>query len=337
MSTPMIQIDQLTKEFAGVLAVDNVSFAVSEGAIYGLLGPTGAGKTTVIQLLLGLITPTSGSAQVLGYNVLTDAAAIRGHTGALMSEIGLYEQLSAEYNLDFYGRIWHVPAADRKVRIRELLTYFDLWERRTELVHSWSQPMKVRLGLARMLLHRPSLVFVDAPTAGLEPDAVGGLYADLVRLARNEGLTVLMTSDNPAEAGMICHRLGVLSEGRLVVEGEPADLCEACHQVQLEIVGGGFSADMIALVQRRRDVVRVLEDVGRLWVYLKPESHSAPVLNLLVESGAEIEEVHRNQVTLDTLYHSLFERRRRCSRIRCLMFGRSCAKSGWNGLLVTAM
>ncbi len=147
MTEIAIRTENITRDFETVRAVDDLSLEVPSGIIFGFLGPNGAGKTTTINLLLGLLEPTSGRAEVLGFDTRTQANEIRTHTGALLEHNGLYEQLSAEDNLEFYGRIWRMTATERQARIKELLTHMGVWERRKERVGTWSKGMKQKLAL----------------------------------------------------------------------------------------------------------------------------------------------------------------------------------------------
>jgi ABC-2 type transport system ATP-binding protein len=156
----------LTRQFGSVRAssiraLDDLTLEVPAGSVFGFLGPNGAGKTTTIRLLLGLIEPTSGSAEVLGFDTRTQGAEIRARSGALLEHSGLYERLSAEDNLRFYGRVARMPKPELDQRIQELLTHLGLWDRRKEAVVKWSRGMKQKLAIARPLLHRPGLVFLD--------------------------------------------------------------------------------------------------------------------------------------------------------------------------------
>ena len=171
MSMYAIQTRDLTRAFGEVRAVDGISFEVPAGSVFGFLGPNGSGKTTTIRLLLGLLKPTSGSASVLGFDTQTQADEIRLNCGALLEHTGLYERMSAEDNLEFYGRVWRIPATERKERIKNLLESLELWDRRKDNVVQWSRGMKQKLAVARVLLHRPKLIFLDEPTAGLDPVA----------------------------------------------------------------------------------------------------------------------------------------------------------------------
>ena len=188
MENYAIETENLTRTFGTICAVDEVTFSVDRGTVFGFLGPNGSGKTTTIRLLLGLLEPNDGRALVLGCNTVHQADEIRQQSGALLEHTGLYERLTAEDNLEFYARVWRLTTAERKARIQELLTSIGLWERRKELVSGWSRGMRQKLALARVLLHRPRLVFLDEPTSGLDPVSAAALRQDLERMARQEGL-----------------------------------------------------------------------------------------------------------------------------------------------------
>ncbi|HEX9507492.1 MAG TPA: ABC transporter ATP-binding protein, partial [Myxococcales bacterium] len=179
MPAAVLEVSELVKRFGQLIALDHVSLAIRPGEIFALLGPNGAGKTTTIQLLLGLLEPSHGKASVLGFDTRTQADNIRERTGTLLEFSGLYERMSAEDNLDFYGRIYQMSASERRARIKELLTHLDLWDRRGERAGTWSRGMKQKLAVARALFHRPSLIFLDEPTAGLDPVAAAALNNDL--------------------------------------------------------------------------------------------------------------------------------------------------------------
>jgi ABC-2 type transport system ATP-binding protein len=234
MNQIAIRTRGLTRQFASVRALDDLSIEVPAGVVFGFLGPNGAGKTTTIRLLLSLIEPSSGSAEVLGFDTRTEGHEIRARCGALLEHSGLYERLSAEDNLRFYGRVARMPSGDLEKRIEELLTHMDLWDRRKEAVVKWSRGMKQKLAIARAVLHRPSLVFLDEPTAGLDPVAAASLRKDLAGLASQQGVTIFVTTHNMTEAEKLCNLVAVIRQGKLLALGNPAELRASGGQESLE-------------------------------------------------------------------------------------------------------
>jgi len=307
MNEIAIRTEDLTRDFSTVRAVDSLTIEVEAGTIFGFLGPNAAGKTTTIRLLLGLLEPTSGRAEVLGFDTRTQADEIRSRAGALLEHSGLYERLSAEDNLEFYGRVWHLPAAERQARIKELLTHLDLWERRKESVVTWSRGMKQKLAVARALLHRPSLIFMDEPTAGLDPVAAVALREDLMALATRENVTVFLTTHNLAEAEKLCGKVGVIRQGKLLAVGHPDELRARSGAPHVEIVGHGFSETVLALLRARPEVVAADLQNKRLLIGLRGEVDVAPLVRLIVSAGGEVEEVHKGKATLEEVFLTLME------------------------------
>lgn len=306
MNTFAIRTQQLTRTFGPVRAVDQLTLEVRQGEIFGFLGPNGSGKTTTIRLLLGLLQPDAGQIEVLGWPVPQHAAEVRERTGALLEHAGLYERLSAADNLDYYGRIWRMPAAERNQRIHELLASLGLWERRNELVKTWSRGMKQKLAIARALLHRPQLIFLDEPTAGLDPIAAASLRDDLRMLVEREGVTVFLTTHNLAEAEKLCHRVGIIRQGRLLAQGSLAELRrhDALH---LEIIGRAFTPHVVTALQSQPAVKRVEANGAHLLIELAAASDPAPLVKLVVEHGGQIEEVRRSNASLEEVFLTLME------------------------------
>jgi ABC-2 type transport system ATP-binding protein len=234
MSQIAIRATGLTREFSSVRALDDLTIEVPAGVVFGFLGPNGAGKTTTIRLLLNLIEPTRGSAEVLGFDTCTQGHEIRARSGALLEHSGLYERLSAEDNLRFYGRVARMTGRDVEHRIQELLTQMGLWDRRKEAVVKWSRGMKQKLAVARAVLHRPDLVFLDEPTAGLDPVAASSLRKDLAALVSQQGATIFLTTHNMAEAEKLCNLVAVIRQGRLLAVGNPSELRARAGQGSLE-------------------------------------------------------------------------------------------------------
>lgn len=302
-----IRTDSLTREFGSVRALDGLSLDVPAGIVFGFLGPNGSGKTTTIRLLLGLIDPTSGSATVLGLDSRSQADAVRARCGALLENVGLYERLTANDNLDLYGRIWQVDPVERRSRIRTLLTHVGLWERRNEVVARWSRGMKQKLAIARALLHRPALVFLDEPTAGLDAVAASALRTDLATLARQEGVTVFLTTHNLAEAEALCAQVAIISNGRLLRVGSPDELRSRAGPTRLDVVGRGFSKELEAQLRARRDVARVEVIDGQLRIDLVGAADVAPLISVITASGAQVEEARKDRATLEQAFIDLVE------------------------------
>jgi ABC-2 type transport system ATP-binding protein len=307
MAQVAIRTVDLTRDFGAVRAVDSVTLEVPAGIIFGFLGANGAGKTTMIHLLLGLLDPTAGHAEVLGFDPCTQGGQVRAQAGALLEFSGLYERLSAEDNLDFYGRVYHMAAADRQARIKELLTHLDLYDRRRERVGTWSRGMKQKLAIARVLLHRPKLIVLDEPTAGLDPVAAAALRDDLESLVHREGATVFLNTHNLPEAERLCQQVGVIRQGKLLATGSPDALRRQSGRPQAEILGEGFTPEVLTLLRARPDVEQAERQNGRLVITLRGETRLAPIVAALVGAGAGIEEVRRGQASLEDVFLSLME------------------------------
>jgi ABC-2 type transport system ATP-binding protein len=306
MSYNAIQTTNLSKHFNTIKAVENLSLEIPKGSVFGFLGPNGAGKTTTIRLLLGLLEPTAGEGKVLDLDIRTQANEIRQICGALLEHHGLYERLSAFDNLEYYGRIWHIPSVERRKRIQNLLERLGLWERRQEAVLDWSRGMKQKLAVARALLHQPRLVFLDEPTSGLDPVAAASLRDDLALLAEQEGVTVFLTTHNLVEAEKLCHQVGVIREGRLLAVGNPDELRKQGGSPEVEIRGTGFSEAVLEALRARPEVQSVSLRNGALFLKWSGET-TAPLVSLLVSGGAQVEEVRRDKASLEDIFITLME------------------------------
>jgi ABC-2 type transport system ATP-binding protein len=303
MTAPVaIRARGLRKQFGDLVAVDNLSLDVPAGTIFGFLGPNGAGKTTTIRLLLGLLEPTAGRAEVAGMDVAQRGTDVRRRVGVLLEYSGLYERLSAYDNLEFYARLWRIPLAARRARIDELLQHFGLADRRGDVVGSWSRGMRQKLGLARSLLHEPDVLFLDEPTAGLDPVAAVALREDLERLTHEEDRTVFLTTHNLDEAQRLCEGLAVIDRGRVLATGDPESLRAGQGRPGLVVTGSGLADDVQARLRARPEVASVHGGDHRLEIELHEASSSAPLVRLLVEGGAAIEEVQKTTPTLEEAF-----------------------------------
>ncbi len=304
---PAIVVDGLGRRFGPVTAVADLTFEVPPGVVFGFLGPNGAGKTTTISLLLGLLEPTAGRVEVLGLDPVADGDAVRARTGALLEHPGIYEHLTAWENLEFYARVWRLPEAERRTRIAELLDGMGLLERRDEKAGGWSRGMQQRLALARALLHRPALLFLDEPTAGLDVMTATVVRRDLVDLAAAGGTTIFLTTHNMLEAERTCSLVAVIRRGRLLALGSPDELRATAGGTRLEILGHGFDGAPLDRLRRHPDVAEVQRVDGRLVLDLRNDGTSGDLVRLLVESGADVEEVHRERASLEEVFVTLME------------------------------
>jgi ABC-2 type transport system ATP-binding protein len=243
----------------------------------------------------------------MGFDTRSQGAEIRTKSGALLEFSGLYERLSAEDNLDLYGRIYNMPAPERKARAKELLTHLDLWDRRKEKVSKWSRGMKQKLAVARALFHHPPLVFLDEPTAGLDPVAAATLHADLTSLVSREGVTVFLNTHNLAEAEKLCAQVGVIRNGKLITMGSPDDLRLRKGGNRVEIIGDGFNERTLTLLDARPEVGKAEIQNQRLLIELRGESKIGPLVTLIVQSGGEVEEIRRTGASLEDLFLTLMK------------------------------
>ncbi|HEY6072849.1 MAG TPA: ABC transporter ATP-binding protein, partial [Anaerolineales bacterium] len=224
MTSPVIEITGLSRRFGEIQAVDQLSLEVQAGEIFGFLGHNGAGKTTTVRLLNGVLEPTAGTARVLGLDPQIQGPALRLHTGVLTETPSLDERLTARDNLTLYADLYSIPRVSVPGRVDSLLAEFELEDRAREKVAGYSKGMKQRLALARALLHQPELLFLDEPTASLDPLAARHVNTLVETLARREGSTVFICTHNLVEAQKLCDRVAVMEHGHLVALGTPAEL-----------------------------------------------------------------------------------------------------------------
>jgi ABC-2 type transport system ATP-binding protein len=218
--------------------------------------------------------------------------------------------MSAEDNLEFYGRAFLLPATERSRRIQELLVEMSLWERRKDLAGNWSRGMKQKLALARAILHRPRLVLLDEPTAGLDVQAAVALRERLSLLAEQEGVTVFLTTHNMAEAEKLCTQIAVIRQGRLVALGTPDELRAKTGKHQVVISGGGFTEHALQLLRQRPEVESVEQKDQHLVLHMRLEPDIPSLVGFLASEGVQVTEVHQGKATLEETYLQLMEEER---------------------------
>ena len=220
---PAIEVNSVSRQFGSLLAVDDLSFQVNQGEIFGLLGPNGAGKTTTINLILGLLSAHRGEISVLGFDIKTQTRQVYHQVGYVPQETNLYLDLSAEDNLWHHAALYCQKLNEANKKLEELLKFTNLWERRKDPVRTYSGGMKRRLALARALLHDPQVIFFDEPTQGVD---VQGRYAlwDHIQEQRSEGKTFVISTNNMVEAESLCDRLLIIDHGKAIALDSPQDL-----------------------------------------------------------------------------------------------------------------
>ena len=295
----MIQTEELTKRFGDTLAVDRLSFQVNEGEVFGFLGPNGAGKTTTVRLLNSLISPTAGSAVVNGFQVGKADKEIRRSVGILTETPGMYDNLSAEYNLRIFANLYEVK--DVSGQVEKYLRMLGLWDRRFDEAGTFSKGMKQKLAIARALLHEPRILFLDEPTSALDPEA-SHLVREFIEELRKAGRTIFLCTHNLDEADRLCDRIGVFKTHLLVID-TPANLRSQLfgrkivfHLRQAE---DGIATDIRSLPFVKD--AKVIDN--KLIVTLDdPESRNPDIVRKLVGAGIDIQFVGELRHSLEDVY-----------------------------------
>jgi ABC-2 type transport system ATP-binding protein len=309
MSTPIIQISSLSRRFDKKNAVEHLTLDVQVGEIFGFLGHNGAGKTTTVRMLNGVLEPTSGQACVLGLDPQTEGPTVRAQTGVLTETPSLDERLTARDNLSIYADLYNVPRAEVPGRVNSLLTEFELADRANEKVGEYSKGMKQRLALARALLHRPAVLFLDEPTAALDPVAARHVHALVENLARREGCTVFLCTHNLMEAQKLCDRVAVMEHGRLVALGTPSDLTRQYVKrldVDLEVDPVQMELALQTLQEFPQLVIRPPRREKELLSLTLAGRESIPeLLFILAQKGLRVYRLAPQEANLEEVYFAL--------------------------------
>jgi ABC-2 type transport system ATP-binding protein len=276
---PIITAQNLTRKFKSLTAVDNVSFAVEEGEVFGFLGPNGAGKTTTINILCTLLAPSSGAAGIAGFDCVRQPDAVRNAIGIIFQDTTLDAGLTAYENLKFHAYLYNLDRALTEKRIDEMLSVVELTGRKNDPIKNFSGGMKRRLEIARGLLHYPRVLFLDEPTLGLDPQTRNTIWQFIAELRKRERITVFMTTHYMEEAEH-CDRIAIIDHGRIIAEDTPAGLKAVVH------------GDIIHLVTEDND--RAAGEIERLFS-VTPRA----------ENGSLFLEVERGEEFIPRLIHSL--------------------------------
>ena len=297
---PAIELRALCKAFGPLQAVDHLTLAVEQGEIFGLLGPNGSGKTTTINLISGLSTPTSGEVRVMGYEVHRYARRIRQMLGAVPQETALYEELSAWDNLDFHADLFGMARKEKKERITQMLELVQLQERKHSRVSTFSGGMKRRLALARALLHDPHLLYLDEPTLGVDVQSRRAIW-DYILALHNEGKTVLITTNYLEEAQALCERIAILDHGKLIAVDTPQHLKQTYggSVVELETVQPSAVVDDL---RRLRGVKEVIQEGTHMQITTQAGSLVVPQIINLVTGQGELRQIAVREPNLDEIF-----------------------------------
>jgi ABC-2 type transport system ATP-binding protein len=298
----MIHTENLTKKFGEVLAVDSLSLDVAEGEVFGFLGPNGAGKTTTVRMLTSLIGPTRGSATVSGFTLGQQDTEIRRTVGVLTETPGMYDNLSAEYNLRIFAELYEVK--DVVGQVEKYLKMLGLWERRLDAAGTFSKGMKQKLAIARALLHEPRILFLDEPTAGLDPEGAH-LVREFIAELKKEGRTIFLCTHNLDEADHLCDRVGVFKT-RLLVVDTPTNLRASVFGRKVIFHLRAANETMAGNVRKLAFVREVKVVENKLVVNLdEPETHNPDVVRVLVKAGADVQFVGELRHSLEDVYLQL--------------------------------
>ena len=298
----MIDAENLTKKFGELTAVDELTLHVEEGEIFGFLGPNGAGKTTTMRMLSCLISKTSGEARIAGYDVndKADSLKIRKIIGLLPENVGLYDDLTAYKNLDFYGKLYECSETQRKQNIEHFLKLLGLWDKREVMVGTFSKGMKQKLAIARALIHDPEILFLDEPTANLDPES-SKIVRDFILDLKKEKRTIFLNTHNLDEAQRICDKIGIFNT-KLMAIGSPEELERSVWGnktvIQLEQMN-----DKILKALNKLSLSNITTDDNKLIIdVVNPEKINPIIIDAIVGVGGRIQYVTSLSPTLEEAY-----------------------------------
>jgi ABC-2 type transport system ATP-binding protein len=301
-----IIVKNLSRYFGKFKAVDNISFEVNRGEIFGFLGPNGAGKSTTIRMLNGLLLPTSGEGRVGGFDIIRENAQIKEHIGYMSQRFSLYEDLSAEENLNFFGGVYGLPPEKLSARINEVLTLVGLEDRRHDLTRTLALGLKQRLALASAIIHEPSILFLDEATSGVDPISRRNFW-DLIYAMGQEGRTILVTTHYMEEAEF-CDRLVLIYQGRIIAQGTPSELKGEVREAILAVYPDNLDWAL--------DLIKKLPQVDEAAVFgaglhiatTRPEEMEPAIKETLTTHNIAFGRIERVRPSLEDAFISLVQR-----------------------------
>jgi len=299
--TIAIQVTDLTKIFSDLTAVNHISFEITQGEIFGLLGPNGAGKTTTLSMLATMQKPTSGFATVQGRDIQKDEDGVRKAIGIVFQDQSLDEELTARENMDFHGRLYRLPPEIRRQRIDELLQLVELHDRKDDLVKTFSGGMRRRLEIARGLLHHPSVLFLDEPTLGLDPQTRNHLWKYIATLSKEKNITIILTTHYMEEADRLCDRIAIIDHGTIIALDSPQNLKDGIGGDIITIQTPDYDTVAQVLTGSWIDQVELHNDEVRIHLH-NAEQHISDIITLLSQHQIPIHSVSVHKPTLEDVF-----------------------------------
>ncbi|MEM6283820.1 MAG: ABC transporter ATP-binding protein [Chloroflexota bacterium] len=297
----MIETNNLTKIFDEFIAVDNVTLNVEPGTVMALLGPNGAGKTTSVRMMTSILNPTSGTASIAGYDVVTQPEQVRAHVGVLTEQHGLYERMKGMRYLDFFGQVYHLTRQERQQRSQQLMERFGLGFAMDKRLGEYSKGMKQKLALVRAMLHNPPVLLLDEPTSAMDPQSAKQVRDAILEL-RGDKRTIMITTHNLPEAQLLADRIAIIRGGRIIADGSFAELSEQFVGVplmELRVNGqlNGVAEDLEEMVE--------IENTGINWVRYRvpdPATTNPQIINRVTGLGKEVVTLAPVSQSLEDVY-----------------------------------
>lgn len=302
----MISVKNLTKEFETVTAVSDISFDIGESEIFSFLGPNGAGKTTTIRMLSSLISPTSGSIIIDGKDLKNNGSYIRSIIGLLTESPGLYDKISAHANLDYFSSFYDIPDTLRKANIEKYLRMFGLWERKDDLAGTYSKGMKQKLALSRALIHEPRILFLDEPTAGLDPESAH-MVRNFIESLKKEKTTVFLCTHNLTEASSLSDRVCFIKK-KIIRIASLGELQDHNKQKKVEIIFSNDATRFIPILKSIENIVEIETDKNKAVLLVNdPEKSNPGILRELVSKNIDILYINEIKASLEEIYLDLIK------------------------------
>lgn len=299
-----ITVDGLTKKFNGFTAVDNISFSVKAGELFGLLGPNGAGKTTIINILATLLKPTNCSAKVAGHNICTDTEGVRRNIGIVFQEPALDTRLTGRENLEFHGMMYGMSKTDRDARIKEVFELVELSDKADVLVENYSGGMKRRLEIARGLIHKPKVLFLDEPTLGLDAQTRRHMWDYIRKLNKEENVTIILTTHYMEEADYLCDRVAIVDHGKVVIMDTPDKLKDVLGGDVVSLGVEGENIEGLITCLKGMDWIKTIKkhDENLSLTMEKGDKRIPELINVARENNMSVTSVNLHKPSLEDVF-----------------------------------